>query len=550
MSHLPLTVAACIVGLMIAPSVHARTPFFLGKSLERWQRELSDPDTKTRRSAAFALGRIGDDARSTAPDLVKRLRGDSDAAVRDMAASALGDIARSLKGGTRSLWQESGGTLVSVLKSDDDPHVRRSAAYALGAFGAQAGGAADALSAALRDKDASVRQNAAWALGQIGEQAGSAVTGLCECLSDKDVLVRRDAASALGSMGKAGAAAVAPLIDLAKSEADEVVRAAALNSLAYLAGPEHARFARGLEPLLDNKNPEIALNAAIVLARIGGTESSSALPVLRKALQDPDAHVQELATAALVNLGPNAEPAMYDLADVLTNTSAATLVRRNAALAIAHVGAAAKPVVPSLVQALKASEPVEVRRFAAEALAQMKYPANEKGVPAILDAIEKDSDYLVRQKCVWSLFGMAKVEDVKGNGVDKVLAKVLDEKSEEMTLVRYDAARKLANVLRDEAPDKTADVLLHMLKNNNLKVYNRTDAKVEGAGNEATAGKANVQANTGGDARYMAAEALAWLGDKAKQRPDVVEALRKAAKDDDPMLRKAAAATLDSLGLK
>ncbi len=355
---------------------------------------------------------------------------------------------------------------------------------------------------------------------------------------------------ALGSMGKAGAAAVAPLIDMAKSEADEVVRAAALNSLAYLAGPEHARFANGLQPLLDNKDPEIALNTAIVLARIGGAESAGALPVLRKALKDPDTHVQELATAALVNLGPNAEPAMYDLADVLTNAGAPTLVRRNAALAIAHIGPAAKPVVPSVVQALKPSEPAEVRRFAAEALAQMKYPANEKAVPAVLDAIEKDTDYLVRQKCVWSLFGMDKTDDFKSTGTDKVLAKVLAEKSEEMTLVRYDAARKLASVLRDEAPDATADVLLHMLKNKSLKVYNRTDAKVEGAGNEATAGKANVQANTGGDARYMAAQALGWLGDKAKKNPEVVEALRKVAKDEDPMLRKAAAEALESLGLK
>jgi HEAT repeat protein len=543
------TIAACVAGLTIPTSAPAR-PAFLGKSVEQWQRELSDPDAKVRRSAAFALGRIGEDARIAGSDLVKRLRRDSEAGVRDMAASAIGDIARSLKGGSRSLWQESGGTLVEVLKNDDDPHVRRSAAYALGAFGPQAAGATEGLSAALRDKDASVRQNAAWALGQFGDLASDAVNGLCDCLHDKDALVRRDAAGALGSMGKAGAAAVAPLIDLAKSEADEVVRAAAVNALAYLAGPEHVRFARGLEPLLENKNPEIALNAAMVLARIGGPESSSALPILRKALKSPDAHVQELATAALVNFGPSAELAMYDLADVLTNTSAATLVRRNAALALAHIGAAAKPVVPSIAQALRASEPLEVRRFAAEALAQMKYPANEKAVPALLEAIEKDNDDLVRQKCVWSLFAMSRVDEFKDRGVDRVLARVLDEKGEEMVLVRYNAARKLANMLREESPDRTADVLLHMLRNKKLKVYNRTDAKVEGTGNEATAGKANVQANTGGDARFMAAEALAWLGNKAKRNPDVVEALRQAASDEDPTLRKAAAATLASLGLK
>ena len=85
-----------------------------------------------------------------------------------------------------------------------------------------------------------------------------------------------------------------------------------------------------------------------------------------------------------------------------------------------------------------------------------------------------------------------------------------------------------AHVLQDKAPEKTADVLLEMLKNKTLLVYNRTDAKVEGADNEVSRGKVNVAENLGGDARYMAAVALGLLGDKAKNRPDVIEALKKA----------------------
>jgi hypothetical protein len=91
-------------------------------------------------------------------------------------------------------------------------------------------------------------------------------------------------------------------------------------------------------------------------------------------------------------------------------------------------------------------------------------------------------------------------------------------------------------------------VLLHMLNNKKLLVYNRTDAKVEGAGNEATTGKANVKANTGGDARYMAAQALGWLRGKAKARRDVMEALKKAAEDEDPNLRKYAKEALQMIG--
>ena len=44
-----------------------------------------------------------------------------------------------------------------------------------------------------------------------------------------------------------------------------------------------------------------------------------------------------------------------------------------------------------------------------------------------------------------------------------------------------------------------------------------------------------MQVNLGGDARFMAAEGLGWLGRKAN-RPDVVKALQEAAQDNDRKL--------------
>jgi HEAT repeat protein len=547
MKRLLAIVAVCLVALAVSRPALGREVYFLAKSLDRWRSELRDPQAKVRRSAAFALGRFGYSARSSVPELRKLMRQDDSAEVRDMAAAAIGDIAKAIGEGDRSLWGSVGGDLINVLKTDKDPHVRRSAAYALGAFGAQAAEAMETLRAALRDKDASVRQNAAWALGQIGEEAGGAVEALCGCLSDSDVLVRRDAAGALGSMGKAGGEGVGRLIDMVKTETDEVVKKTVLDSLSQLAGPKNKDVARGLDQLLKDKDREIALSAALILARIGGEESTGALPVLRTALKDPDAHVQELASAALVNLGPNAEPAMYDLADTLTKSTNPSVVRRNAALAISHIGAPAKPVVPALAEALKPSEPLQVRQYAAEALAQLRFPANEKALSAILTTIQRDTDPLVRQRCVFALLAM---EDLKEGGADKVLTKVLDETSVDHALVRYDAARKLADALQEKAPDKTADVLLEMLKNKSLIIYNRTDAKLEGTDNEANRGKVNVAANTGGDARYMAAVALGQLGEKAKKRPDVVAALKEAAKDKDPALKRAAVTALKELGVQ
>ncbi len=537
-------------GCLLVLNVPLRASVFLGKSREAWRRELTNQDSAVRRSAAFALGRMGEEGRGTVPQLVRRLLEDKDAGVRDMAASAIGDIARALKNNNAEVWDRSAGTLLKLLKQDPSERVRRSAAYALGAFGPPAAGVADDLVKALGDDSPSVRQNAAWALGQIGRAASGAVPKLCECLRDKDALVRRDAAGALGSMGKVGEQAGRPLIELVKSEPDNVVKKTALESLSHLAGPEQAGAANDLVPLLSDNDPEIRLPAALVLARIGGEAAENAVPVLQSALKDSESENQELAAAALATLGPLAKPAMHDLADALLDAKNSVPVRRNAALAISHIGRAAKPVVPALAKALRRDQPLEVRQFAAEALSQMKYPANEEAIPTILNALENDTDADVRLRCSFALFQINQPDFFKDSGAEKLLTKILEERGPRMALVRYSAARKLAQMLGDQAPDKTADVLLDMLTNKQILIYNRTDARVEGAGTEASAGRANIKENLGSDARYLAARALSWLGDKAAKRPDVVEALRKAAKDKNAQLSKAAKDALKVLGLK
>jgi HEAT repeat protein len=178
----------------------------------------------------------------------------------------------------------------------------------------------------------------------------------------------------------------------------------------------------------------------------------------------------------------------------------------------------------------------------------MKYPDNEEALPAVLEAIRTDPDPTVRQRCVWALFNLS---DLGRFGADKVLAAALEEKGdtpEAGVMVRYDAARCLANRLGAKAPDRTADVLLHMLKNRTLVVFNRTEAKVEGAGSEARPGQAGVREDTGDDARYMAAEALGWLKEAASRRKDVLDALREAARDKNEKLRDKAEKALKELG--
>jgi HEAT repeat protein len=558
MCRAPLFISAFCALILCHPSP-GYGQAFLGKSLGRWIDDLKDKDPSVRRSGAFALGKLGDFAVTALPDLVRRVQDDADASVREMAASAIGDVLMGLRGGDRGTWTLAGPVLEKVLNSDADPRVKRSAAYALGAFGPQAGPACASLQKALRatnpdpagrSKDqaawAAVRQNAAWALGRLGEGVeASAVADLCEVLTDSDPLVRRDAASALGEIGLPKAqGAVKPLLALVKNERDEVVRKTALDKLVDLAGPDNRDAARDLEPILRDEDPETARLAAFVLAKIGGTEGAAALPLLRQALVDDDVRMQGLAAAGLARLGPAAAPAVIDLAKSLSE-SQDTAVRRNAALAIGRIGPDARAAVPELVKALDTANPPEVRLFAAEALANIKYPAIEKAIPTLLAIIKSDPDPRVRHRCVWGLFSLTDLERFKA--VEPLTA-VLSETADEAADVRYDSARVLAFNLRANTPDKAVDILLDMLNNPRLKVYKGTDASVSGIGTENRGGQSSVRANQIGDARYMAAEALAWVGDKAARRNDVVTALRKAAKDSDDRLSKAATRTLEVLG--
>lgn len=237
---------------------------------------------------------------------------------------------------------------------------------------------------------------------------------------------------------------------------------------------------------------------------------------------------------------------MSDLADTVTDAKNPTKVRSIAALAIGNIGAGAKPVVPALAKALKKSEPLEVRQSAAEALSKIQYPANEAAIPALLDTVENDPEPKVRQRCVWSLFGMTP-DKARACGADKTLAKLLDEPDGRLTLVRYDAARALAFQLGPDAPDQTVDVLLHMLRNKAIKVFSGTDVKVNGPGKGPRDSNVRVNRTASGDARHMAAQALARLGQKAARNPAAIKALKEAVKDSDSKLSGAARAALNRL---
>src|SRR5437660_6565789 len=150
---------ATLAVALLATSAKPQEAGFLGKPLNKWVEELGSKDPGVRRSAAFALGKMGSTAVYAVPKLARVLK-DKNANVREAAATALGEIGP-------TAWEGTLPGLIDLLSGDSDPQVKRSAAMALGQLGKQLALTEEepmnqvrvALEKSLADPQASVRQN-------------------------------------------------------------------------------------------------------------------------------------------------------------------------------------------------------------------------------------------------------------------------------------------------------------------------------------------------------------------------------------------------------
>lgn len=113
----------------------------------------------------------------------------------------------------------------------------------------------------------------------------------------------------------------------------------------------------------------------------GQPPDPAAVPVLRELLRDEDRQVCLFACQALARLGPQAEPAVAALANLLGHPDVSR--RRNAAMALAALGPVGRGGVPALTRALR-DEDEWVAYQAATALGRIGKDAAE-AVPALTE---------------------------------------------------------------------------------------------------------------------------------------------------------------------
>ena len=242
------------------------------------------------------------------------------------------------------------------------------------------------------DLGAGVRRDAALALGSVPDTYDVDVgTALIESLRDPSAEVRRAAAKALGARHETRAASALAEVALYSCEPRyEHARAAAVEALYYLSGPETARafVATVIERGADYQRARGILTRLLANGRDDTAQSAASTAML--ALSHGAGGAAERAAEVLVWLGPDGvEP----LLGVLESGNGARLASIRALGRLRDLRS-----TETLVAVLSDEQP-EVRQAAAVALGEIADPR----VTRSLLAASSDSDYSVRKAALQAL---------------------------------------------------------------------------------------------------------------------------------------------------
>jgi HEAT repeat protein len=373
---------ACLVLNQIGPGAQDAVPALIVL--------LSDKRPEVRREAVLTLAEIGKPAAPAAAQLVKALDDELD---RTPAVYAIGRIGVATGEGEKkireyvnssdkilsavSIWtlarlhpenkqlvSEATERLFEGLKSDD-PAVRKASAKALaelrpgpeialpimekafanvdekvihGALDALAGLGPAAVPKLIESlKHENIRPYVVYMLGRYGPAAKPAVEALTKLIDDKNPDVQHETLIALAKIGPQAKAAVPALVKTLQRNEGSICCAGtyALGSI----GPDAKEAAAAIAKNLDNDDETLAMLSAWALANIqpqDGKTAEKVVPILIRALANPDAKFRRGAAEALKKFGPLAKSA----APALRNASqdGDETVRKMSAEALKAIG--------------------------------------------------------------------------------------------------------------------------------------------------------------------------------------------------------------------
>jgi HEAT repeat protein len=382
--------------------------------------------TSTREAAAIALLRAGPNGETalTQKGLIALREGlsDKDPAVREHTAHVIGLIGPPAK--------SLANPLLRLASEDKDPQVRAIAFDSLRTVGITD---VPSLAAMLNAKDPDVKRRAAELISIQPEVPPFAVPSLCRALDDEDEVIRVSAAMALVAAAPKDASkeAVASLLTVIKArfpamfdpmtarpDDPQFIYFTALAKQGQLGVPAAIE-------LLKHKNQLVRYLALQTLAEIGPIAKEAA-PQIHDLFTDPDVALEAIVTLAKVG-GDGLEDGLRQLEYGLASTKPEIVVA--AIDGVTRLGAPAKKMGPEVLKQLES--PVPPIRFAAVGyVATLAAPEAAKQAPA-LGKLASDPEPAIRRRVANVLEKLGPAAAPAAEAVGQALLKESDEATRE-----------------------------------------------------------------------------------------------------------------------
>jgi HEAT repeat protein len=291
--------------------------------------------------------------------------------------------------------------------------------------------------------------------------------------------------------------------------------------------------------LRTDASPAVREQAAVVLGQMRPEETAAALTDLTESMRvEKESAVKREVAVALARLGAVAKPAVQPLTAALEDAD--PTVRAAAADALGRIGPDARSAAPTLLALLKdAQKPV--RRAAVFALGRVDPEEKDAPAAALVGVLKSDSDIDLRREALLALGFLGE----RSESVVTALASILADKNAELralaalTLGRFGSAVRSVDavVLKALKTDPEKDVRLNLVR-----------TLCSGYGSDAPSLipilAERLKDDPAFEVRVAIAEELGGFGPAGKP---AIPALRIAQRDPQIKVREAATAAIKSI---
>ncbi|MBW4579266.1 MAG: HEAT repeat domain-containing protein [Tildeniella nuda ZEHNDER 1965/U140] len=297
---------------------------------------LRGTNCEMRRSAAKALGKLGDASEPVLQGLLAGLQ-DEDSYVLRFSAIALSELGCVTETVRQAIFE--------MLKREKSDTPSAGAAIALVKLASTTGMTSQHILPLLKHENCAVRVYIAFGLGYAGDSSEEVVRALLPLLKDENESVRFNTARALCELGDTSSLAVQELLSLMANSKHKFYISESIFQLGKL-GNNSDSVIQALRNKLIDESPGVIVGTTSALLKLG-EPSETLLPILLSCLESYIGNTDEM-TRNFQHLDQLTEVPIQTLLVLLENEDA--YIRRKIAKALVKVEEKSSAILPAIVQ--------------------------------------------------------------------------------------------------------------------------------------------------------------------------------------------------------